>query len=46
MIPDGASGAWTSVGPWERKVRTAPGKVEKDPNESTEGLPERRRSPS
>jgi hypothetical protein len=23
-----------SVGPWERKVRTAPGKVEKDLNEA------------
>ena len=28
--PGRAAGAWTSVGPWERKVRTAPGKVEKE----------------
>ena len=28
--PGKASGAWTSVGPRERKVRTAPGKVEKE----------------
>jgi hypothetical protein len=26
--PGRAVGAWTSIGPWERKVRTAPGKVE------------------
>ncbi len=34
--PGSASGAWTSVEPWERKVRTAPGKTEKDPNGSTQ----------
>jgi len=39
-IPDETSGVWTSVGPWERKVRTAPGKLEKDPNESPERPPE------
>jgi hypothetical protein len=31
--PGRAVGAWTSVGPWERKVRTAPGKVEKELDE-------------
>ena len=35
MVPGRESGAWTSVGPWERKVGTAPGKVEQDMNEST-----------
>jgi len=39
-VPDETSGAWTSVGPWERKVRTAPGKLEKDPTESPERPPE------
>jgi hypothetical protein len=39
-VPDETSRAWTSVGPWERKVRTAPGKLEKDPNESPERPPE------
>ena len=34
-IPGGESGAWTSVGPWERKVMTAPGKVEQVMNELT-----------
>ena len=38
-VPDETSGLWTSVGPWERKVRTAPGKLEKDPNESPERPP-------
>jgi hypothetical protein len=31
--PGRAVGAWTSVGPWERKVRIAPGKVEKELDE-------------
>jgi|SRR5829696_2221035 len=39
-VPDETSGSWTSVGPWERKARTAPGKLEKDPNESPERPPE------
>ncbi len=39
-VPDETSGAWTSVGPWERKVRTAPGKLENDPNESAVRPPE------
>jgi hypothetical protein len=39
-VPSRASEAWTSVGPWERKVRIAPGKVEKDPKVPTERSPE------
>jgi hypothetical protein len=33
----GESGAWTSVAPWERKVRIAPGKMDQDLSKPPEG---------